>query len=251
MSQASLILTVDAVPLRERNVVVVGRYGSGKSSVANKIIENDIDGASFQVSSSGLSNTTTKPSTNSVILKTANDQHYLVQVVDSVGLFENKSKKTNDTLVSEMKSLCKQSIPKGIHLILFVFDQKYWREDEERAIHAFVGQFGGSQVSEISALILTGCDGYTQEKKDEIQEEFTRLHRDVAAFMKKGIYPVSFQDITKLRPEIRDAHQTYQKADQEALRQLVYQCDDETKLLDEILQDSFWNNIRTSLCNIM
>ena len=243
--------TTDSARLKMRNVIIVGRSGSGKSTIANKIIESPEKYAPFPVSHTGLSSTTTKSSAVMAVLKTDRQNgNYLVKVIDTVGLHDKRAKKSNDAIMKEVKAFCKQTTPMGLNLILHVFNQRHWTDEERKSFDSFVGQFLGSEVSAISALVITGCDGYTDKEKENLIDDFKSMHDNLFTFMQKGIYTVSFQDVYKLRPQIREAHKSYQKADQESLRQLIYSCD-EMKLSSEILQDSFWESINSSLCNIM
>ena len=69
-------------------------------------------------------------------------------------------------------------------------------------------------------------------------------------FMKKGLFAVSFQDVSKLIPQIQKIHKEQQKADQEKLRQLVYSCE-EMKLSSHIVQENFWEKVKKLSCNIL
>lgn len=242
-------VTVSAFIMNDRTVVVIGKTGAGKSTVANKILESSNIENQFKVSDTVLDSVTQSVSAKKALLKTKGDIYYAVQVVDTIGLFDTSGlARNNDAIMKEIESFFRERIS-GVNLILFVFKQGRWTSEEQRSFDLFTKYFV-DEASSISALVITGCDGYTEERKERVCEEFKETHSDIYDFMKKGVFAVSFQDVSKLIDEIQPVHKEKQKADQEKLRKLVYSCE-ESKLTAEIMQDNFWEKIKKSLCTIL
>lgn len=241
--------------MHKRNVVVLGKTGAGKSTIANKIIEaresDDGDTDQFEVSHSVLDSVTASTNAKASLLTTSDNTLYVVQVIDTIGLFDNKSGMTNEGIMKDVKTFFKERVPEGLSLILFVFRQGRWTKEEQKTFDLFTKHFVDTEVSTISALVVTGCDGFTDERKQQVKDEFQQAHSNVYDFMKKGVYTVSFQDTSKLIPEIQSIHKQYQKHDQDMLRKLIFDCGDEMKLSKEIVQDTYWEKINVSLCQIL
>ena len=243
-------MTVSAFVMNDRNVVVVGKTGAGKSTVANKILEGSNPANQFKVSDTVLDSVTRSVSAKKTLLKTKGDVYYSVVVVDTIGLFDTSAlARNNDEIMKEIESFFRERIS-GVNLILFVFKQGRWTGEEQRTFDLFTKYFVNSEISDISALIVTGCDGYTKERKQKVCEEFKEKQPNIYHFMKKGVFAVSFQDVSKLIEDIQPIHKEQQKADQEKLRKLVYSCED-LKLTKQIVQDNFWERIKKSLCTIL
>ena len=101
--------------LENRNVVVMGKTGAGKSAVANKVL--------------GLQKCTVKNIASSVtsdvdaLCSSFYDQssrtRYNFKVIDSVGVFDTKLK--NYAVMTKIKNFFQNDSPEGINLVLFVF----------------------------------------------------------------------------------------------------------------------------------
>lgn len=247
---AATIETKSVADMCRRNVVVVGKTGAGKSTVANKILEGRTNTEErFTVSHRVLASVTDAIKAESSLLKTRDDVEYIVQVVDTIGLFDNKPGSNNFTIMKDVKTFFRKRIPEGLNLILFVFKQGRWTDEEQKTFDLFTTNFVGTEISSISGLVVTGCDGFTSEKKESLKEEFRNSHPNISEFMQKGIHTVSFPNLDTLLPEIKAIHVRYQKADQETLRKLVYNSD-EMKLSKDIVQEAFWNKILSN-CKIL
>ena len=249
-----LTMTLNAFETNDRHVIVIGKTGAGKSTIANKILETSASNAKnqFRVSDTVLESVTKDVTAKKTLLKTEGDVYYTVQVVDTIGLFDTSALancKSNDDTMKKIERYFRERLP-GVNLILFVFKHGRWTNEEKETFKIFTSYFVGSEVSSISALVITGCDGYTREQKDKVCKEYEEKQPEMYRFMKKGVFAVSFQDVSKLIPQIQKIHKEQQKADQEKLRQLVYSCD-EMKLSSHIVQENFWEKVKKLPCNIL
>ena len=234
-------------PTEQRNVVVLGKTGGGKSTVANKIIETESGVPPFQISDRNVANSvTTETKASMAVLQTNDDRHYNVKVIDTVGFFDTNGK-SNKEVMSTMKRYVREHVPIGLHLVLFIYKNGRWTKEEQDTFD-FVTKNFREEISAISALVVTGCDGFDVTQRDEIVDDFKQARPDIADFMQKGIFPVGFPDLNKLKASLREIYIEDIKADQETLRGLVYSCE-ELKLSKEILGESLWE--KASRCTIL
>ena len=239
--------TASGIPTMERHVVVLGKTGGGKSTVANKILETPNQKEPFIVSHRHIAiSASTEAKASITVLKTTDGCQYSVKVIDTIGLFDT-SGKSNKEILDVTKEYIREQIPSGVNLILFIHRLGRWTLEEQATFDHITRSFR-NEISNISALVITGCDGYDKSQKKATIKEFTESKPDIARFMKKGILTVGFQDETKLQEKYRAAHEEDAQIDQEELRQLVYSCEDK-KLSREIMGETLWDRI--SKCTIL
>ena len=99
--------------MSHRNVVVIGKSGAGKSTVANKLLDEE----TFKVAASvdGI----TGVISHSEVTIEQGGKLYLTKVVDTVGLMDPKLQE-KDT-IADIKRYFRHIFPYGINLIMFVF----------------------------------------------------------------------------------------------------------------------------------
>ena len=107
--------------VRERCIVVLGKTGAGKSTVANMLVGCDPmspESTRFIVSEKILASVT-RDVTSAKSEFWRNNTKYVVTVIDTVGLFDNKAA-GNDDVIEKIEEYFKNHII-GVNLILFVF----------------------------------------------------------------------------------------------------------------------------------
>lgn len=242
-------VTTVCISTKERNVIVVGKTGGGKSTVANMILETKSKDPPFKISDSNVADSaTTEAQAAMGVLQTTGEHHYSVKVVDTVGFFDTKGM-SNKQVINDTKQFIKDQVPIGLNLVLFIYKNGRWTRDEQETFN-FITKHFKEEVSAISALIVTGCDGFSDTQKQAIIDEFKDSKPDIANFMQKGIYPVGFPDLSKLKESLREPYKADMKADQETLRALIYSCD-ELKLRREILGETIWEKAAQIGCTIL
>ena len=222
-----------------RNVLVIGKTGAGKSTVANKIIGEE----RFKVKRS-IESETSYHVDHEVIL-TDRGNRYRVKVVDTVG-FQDTARKdgtkiSNEENIRRLKQYFRSSVPDGLHLIIFVFREGRLTDEEKQTFDFIIANFEVN-IKPVSALVITNCESLSQIKKNEIISEF-RTHpttRPIANLMGKGIYTVGFPDIDDLADHLKVVYTTQIQSDVDILRRLVYSCDT-GYLSKELFDDTFWD----------
>lgn len=243
-----IMATASGIRTMERNVVVLGKTGGGKSTVANKILETSpTQKQPFVVSDRKVTDSATARANAAITyLKTTDGCQYYIKVIDTVGLFDTKGK-TNKEILDATKQYIRDQIPDGVNLVLFIYRQGRWTKEEQDTFDFITKNFR-NEISSISALVITGCDGYDKPQKEDVIKDFTESKPKIAGFMEKGIHPVGFPDLTKLKPKLKALYEEDARNDQEELRRLIYSCDDK-KLSREIMGETIWE--RASKCIIL
>ena len=222
--------------LENRNVVVVGKTGAGKSTVANKLLGLE----KFAVKNIASSVTSQVEARCSSFYDQSSRTRYNFKVIDTVGVFDTKQK--NDDVMTKIKTFFQNDSPEGINLVLFVFRKGRLTAEEKRTFDYIMGNFN-NQISDFSALVLTHCDAQNDAANQEFLASFKREARDVISFMKKGVYMVGFPDVSRMRPRIREAMEEEIKEQAEMLQKVVMKADRRC-LGKEIFEPTFWEKLR-------
>ena len=113
-----------AQAVETRNVVVVGKTGAGKSTVANKVLGQE----KFTVKNVAGSVTLDVEAHCCYLDDKSSQTRYNLKVIDTVGLFDTKVK--NDAAIKKMKNFFQNECPGGVNLVLFVCRKGRFTEEE-------------------------------------------------------------------------------------------------------------------------
>ena len=222
--------------MRHRNVMVIGKTGAGKSTVANKLIGEE----GFAVAAS-LSRVTKYISHDEVTFD-HDGQLYHMTVVDTVGLFDRSLQ--NEDTIAKIKRYLRDIFPSGISLVLFVFSKGRFTAEEQACLELIISIFR-QDISSMSALVVTNCDNMNAKSRAKYVDEFRSNHytSEIAAFMEKGIFPVAFPDTRDMDDDEVVFAKRKIKADAATLRDLVCSCG-EMRLGRQLVDDDWWEKFR-------
>ena len=182
------LISMAQFDIEERTVLLLGKSGSGKTSVAKQLCDSDDIKIGSQLDSS---------SKNEVYLHNVycNDQKLRIKVLDTRGI---QSKDDYESLLS-IRDFVGTNAGNGVNLIIFVSKSGRFTKEEESIFSLLLDCFP-KDAKPLSAFVLTNCDGKSKAMRHSIVEEF-KTHEKTqkyALFMEKGIYTVAFPNIKEV-----------------------------------------------------
>lgn len=216
------------------NIVVLGKTGAGKSTVANSIVGQQL----FEVGTSVRS--VTRGIRNGEAKFTEDDVEYNIKLIDTVGLFDTGGK-TNEQAIDEIKKHFQNRVPEGVNLILFVYREGRFTREEKDTFDFIIKKFS-SEISEISALVITNCDTKSDRARENVKDEFCEntVTKPIADFVKKGIFVVGFPKLDDVDDEDKPRMEEKMEKDRKKLQALVRSCEGEPRLSKDLFSNSFW-----------
>ena len=216
--------------VRKRCVLLLGKTGVGKSTVANHLVGHDTlspDEPPFRVSEEVLASVTLELQHETVEFMWENDL-YRVTVVDTVGFFDTKIHGQN--LIFYKLAEYTRENKLRIDLILFVFKKGRLTYEEKHMFPFLMAKFQENHVvgfpkdiSPISALVITGCESDSSDVREKLVQEFMayRDTREIASQMGMGIYPVGFPPVWTWEPALQQYFIPKMVQDRDTLRELI------------------------------
>lgn len=193
--------------MAERNVVILGQVGAGKRTLGNHIVGENI----FQNESAISSG---KANSHYRELWTG-DTLYRILTVDTGGM---------QTGYCNPLPYIRDRFQK-IHLILLVVANGRYTDESHRSLMRVV-QSLQEQAKLFTALVITHCEGITDEQRRSIVAEFQNDHQSsqVAAFIGKEICTIGLPNLSKVSPTLKPIYENGIAEDEKAIRRLVKEC---------------------------
>lgn len=208
--------------VRERCVLLLGKSGAGKSTVANHLVGHDPlspDEPPFGVQNQVFASVTREVKHGTVEFMWENDL-YRVTVVDTVGLFDTKLC-GNDLIFDKIVKHIRRT---NLRIDLILFVMKLGRFTlEEKEVFSFIVARLRSAFAFVSALVVTGCETLTTTEREKLVQHFEvdSPSREIASQMGMGIYPVGFPPVESMEPLLQQAYIPCMVQDRDMLRELI------------------------------
>ena len=217
---------------RKRCVVLLGRSGAGKSTVANHLVGHDPlspDKPPFRVNHELLASRTTEVEHNTVEFMWENDL-YRLTVVDTPGLDSLFNESDYHIIFDKIVQYIRETKLR-IDLILFVFMKGRFTAEERYVFSFFMEKFHKNRgiagcpqdISSISALVVTRCEEDDTTKREKLVQEFKVVPRirEIASQMRMGIYPVGFPRLKYISPPLQETFRLQMVKDRDTVRELI------------------------------
>ena len=210
------------IAVKERNVVILGKVGSGKKTLGNYIC-----GANIFRHEHGVLGARNVGAHYGELTK--GDTLYRIQIVDT----ESLQTGYNDPIPHIGKTFT------TVHLIIFVIAHgRYTDESHASLLHAVESL--NKQARSVSALVITHCEGMTDVQRRSITAEFRNNARSsqVVNFMEKGTCAVGFPDTSTLPPSVKAVLEHEIAVDATKITRLVENCYNFLRVEDLVRQAS-------------
>ena len=210
-----------------RNVLLLGKMGHGKSTLGNKILSYD---GCFKINNQKRSQTRDGSAT---LWSASQHKNYEVVLYDHDGLLEGDS--SINTLSSKL--------PRDLNLVIFVLKcGRSFDEDEREILKSVVSEW---HISRISALVLTHCEHISEEEREEMIKQFKKKNPSVAELLGKGVLAVGFPDNSHI--QLGSELSKSVEDDKKKVRRLIYSCDQKVNIpkTEKALQRQ-WRRVRES-----
>ena len=205
-----------------RNVLIVGKVGSGKRTIGNAIL----DGVKQFDEDRTHSVLGTRNAGSFFCEGTKGDFHYRVLTVDT----ESTQKSFIDPIPEMKRHKFEQ-----VNLIIFAIPFGRYTGESHTSVQ-YVAEGLSESAKSICALIITNCAGQTDQAKSSAVNEFKTNPRAMilSSCMKKGIFTVSFAKMTNLT--LREAHSAEINSDKQKIKLMVDQSDSTLKIENTWIQ---------------
>lgn len=206
---------------QKRNIIILGRTGTGKKTIANKILGDErlpVDSA--------MTSVTREARPMEAEVKVDDTIHYIIKIVDTLGPYSKKIDKTCiwDQISAHCTGACDE-----IHLILFTFRYGVY-EQREIDIFTAICELYPDEIPKISALVITGCESLDEEGRENLRQELSTetITKRVVQLMKKGIVPVGFPNLKDIKPAFKEEYEKVIVSDANKLKDLVFKASEST-----------------------
>ena len=199
-------------------MVIIGKTGVGKSTIANQILGKD----QFPVLQT--SGSVSKRVANDTTTFLMDELHYDITVFDTVGLFDT-TRMCNYKIIKDIQANVAKKSPKGINLVLFVFKKGRYTSEEKSCFDLLLSNWK-PHVSKVSALVITHCETDNESSRQTIIEGFKTSEdtTEYAKFMEKGIYTVGFPKKEDADEKIYQTMEENMKQDRQNIMKLIVSC---------------------------
>ena len=196
----------------ERNIVILGKVGSGKRTLGNHICGIEVFHRGLDLADGGLAVHYHEQCREGTL--------YRVLIVDTESLLTSY----NNPFPYIMEKF------QTVHLIIFVTVYGRYTDKSHASLLRVVKSMDRAKF--VSALVITHCEGLRDEARRAMIDGSNEVVSLVASFMGKGVHTVGFPDVSSLPSHMKPIFQNSITVDEKAIRELVESCDSPLKVED-------------------
>ena len=232
---------------QERNILVLGKIGAGKASIANAILGSCV----FFVGTSIQSTTRECNDTIAVKEHEAGCYKYKIALVDTVGVNKQHQDEEIQRISKALKSF------NSLSMIILVFKLERFTPQERESFQNVISVLKSSfkDPSSITALVVTNCEQKDSQAKEEIRRDlalYGTATAEVVQFAQKGTFLVGLPKLSELPLALKQHYELIVKDDEQQLQELAKQASMSESTNPEIGPECWLRKLyREQQCNVL
>ncbi|XP_065827308.1 uncharacterized protein [Oscarella lobularis] len=241
----------------DRVILVIGKTGHGKSTLANYIV-----GEKKFRATEGPDQGTPACSHWECSIELVRDGKPVacrVKVIDTPGYMHEETESRCRDQLKGVKEYIQKHAPLGVNTVLIAWKTERMTKTLRKSLKLMKSDM--KLDTTCFAIALTNCDGYSDEERQSTIDTFFNHEklRNVSSLIKRNeeggkrrYITVGFQDTKKLKEEMKKPFEEENAKEQDELRKflLLNEHFREKKLKHEIFSLPFWERIRDWLHHI-
>ena len=203
-----------------RNILIIGKTGAGKASIANAILDSNV----FNVGTAIQSSTRKSDDTVTVKERPAGGYNYKIALVDTVGVRDNQGRRLNQQIEKRISEALKRFV--SLSMIILVFKLERFTPQERESFQNVISVLKSSfkDPSSITALVVTNCEQKDSQAKEEIRRDlalYGTATAEVVQFAQKGTFLVGLPKISEIPLALKQHYEQSVKDDEQRLKELA------------------------------
>ncbi len=199
-----------------KKILIFGKTGVGKSTVANAILGSD----QLPIGSPIESTTRVAGRYKCSDYESISGAVYRIGIIDTVGVADSHSSKSD--LPKRMKRTIKEI--QSVNLVLFVIKMERFTRQERDSFEDVISLLqssGKSNPSAVTAFVVTCCEQKSDENRDATKLEVKEYAKNITHFAGKGIYLVGLPPPDQIPEPLKEYYEKIRKRDTNTLQTLV------------------------------
>ena len=199
-------MATDDKSLQKRTIVILGKPGVGKATIANEIL-----GERKLPVSTTVGGMTRALNPVQIAEKRDTDKGYSYKIY----VIDVDSTSTSAAVREDLKEC------DGVNLVLLVFKSGRFTNEEKELFHTILDSI--PKAAEISGLVVTTCEDLSEHARRNLVEDFksNKHTASIASKLQKGILTVGFPNLEAVRPELKDVYSEDVENDRDKLHTLI------------------------------
>ncbi len=230
-----------------RNILIIGKTGAGKASIANAVLGSYV----FHVGTTIQSTTRRSDDTITVKEHQTGDYNYKISLVDTVGVRDDRQQ--NQQIQRRINEALKSF--DSLSMIILVFKLERFSPQERESLQEAISVLKSRLVnaSSITTLVVTCCEQKDYQAREEILRDLA-MHgtetAEVVQFAQIGTTLVGLPKLSEVPPALKQFIEQRVTSDEQQLRELAKKASTMASVSSSLVERT-WHNWLTRVCTII